>query len=184
MFKENSNSYGLLGILGLGARSGYDIKKWIEEGIGYFQKMSYGQLYPILNSFIEDGLATVSIEKTPGRPDRKVYSLTEKGTEKLDSWLMEPVNYSLNTNELLLKLFFCDRIQAEYGINHLLEYKGFLEKRLKEFYHIERLFHEKGNDYLTCRLSTVRYGIAANEGHLKWCESTIQELERKKNIEK
>jgi DNA-binding PadR family transcriptional regulator len=55
----------------------------------------------------EAGLVTSHIEPQEGRPDRRVYAMTEAGQHDLDKWLQTPIMETVvKKDELLLKIFF------------------------------------------------------------------------------
>ncbi len=68
-----------LGMLTDGAASGYDLKKQFESSFGHFFAAGYGSIYPALSSLSDQGL--VSCEQVPqdGKPDRKLYEITDEG---------------------------------------------------------------------------------------------------------
>ena len=69
-----------LGILSVGEASGYEIKKDIEEGMfSHFIEASFGSIYPALTQLAGEGLVTVRAEEQTGKPDKKVYAITESG---------------------------------------------------------------------------------------------------------
>jgi DNA-binding PadR family transcriptional regulator len=69
-----------LGILSVEEASGYEIKKGIEEGMfSHFIDASFGSIYPALTQLAGEGLLTVRAEEQTGKPDKKVYAITEKG---------------------------------------------------------------------------------------------------------
>jgi DNA-binding PadR family transcriptional regulator len=73
-----------LGILSTGEASGYEIKKDIEEGFfSHFIDASFGSIYPALIQLTAEGLLTVRAEEQTGRPDKKVYAITEAGRKAL-----------------------------------------------------------------------------------------------------
>jgi len=73
-----------LGILSTGEASGYEIKKEIEEGLfSHFIDASYGSIYPALTQLAGEGLVTVRAEEQSGKPDKKVYAITDKGRDGL-----------------------------------------------------------------------------------------------------
>jgi PadR family transcriptional regulator, regulatory protein AphA len=73
-----------LGILSVGEASGYEIKKDIEEGMfSHFIEASFGSIYPALTQLAGEGLLTVRAEEQTGKPDKKVYAITEKGRAAL-----------------------------------------------------------------------------------------------------
>ena len=75
-----------LGILNFREASGYEIKKEIEEGLfSHFIDASFGSIYPALTQLNAEGLVTVRAEEQSGRPDKKVYAITESGRKALAS---------------------------------------------------------------------------------------------------
>jgi DNA-binding PadR family transcriptional regulator len=73
-----------LGILSIRECSGYEIKKAVEEGMfSHFIDASYGSIYPALTQMTAEGLLTVREEEQTGKPDKKVYAITEAGRKAL-----------------------------------------------------------------------------------------------------
>lgn len=73
-----------LGVLSTGEASGYEIKKDIEEGMfSHFIDASYGSIYPALTQLAAEGLLTVREQEQTGKPDKKVYAITEQGRQAL-----------------------------------------------------------------------------------------------------
>ena len=69
-----------LGVLSFREASGYELKKEIEEGMfSHFIDASFGSIYPALTLMGNEGLLTVRSEEQSGRPDKKVYAITEAG---------------------------------------------------------------------------------------------------------
>src|SRR5437868_10362159 len=94
----------ILGMIGVGRRTGYDIKQFVDKSTRHFWAASYGQIYPELKRLEEQGLVRGRPEPTGGR-SRTVYELTEAGQAGLQSWLgsdEEPL-YELR-DEGMLKL--------------------------------------------------------------------------------
>ena len=73
-----------LGILSTEEASGYEIKKDIEEGLfSHFIEASFGSIYPALTQLTAEDLLTVRAEEQTGKPDKKVYAITEAGRRAL-----------------------------------------------------------------------------------------------------
>jgi PadR family transcriptional regulator, regulatory protein AphA len=69
-----------LGILSFQEASGYEIKKEIEDGMfSHFIDASYGSIYPALTLLNAEGLVSLRAEEQTGRPDKKVYAITDAG---------------------------------------------------------------------------------------------------------
>jgi DNA-binding PadR family transcriptional regulator len=71
-----------LAILAHGEASGYDLKKNWEDGpFGAMGGASFGSIYPALAKLEQDGLITSREEMQPGKPPKRVYSLTAAGSK-------------------------------------------------------------------------------------------------------
>lgn len=95
-----------LGMLTDGEASGYDLKKAFESSFGHCFAAGYGSIYPALASLAECGC--VSCEEIPqdGKPDRKVYRITDKGWEQLLAELDAPAPSHKVRSEFLATMAF------------------------------------------------------------------------------
>src|SRR2546421_12483552 len=80
------SDYVVLGMVGLGARSGYEIKQTVELSIRFFWTISPAQVYPSLAKLEHAELLTGRDEPQGNRP-RRVYERTEAGSEALPGGL-------------------------------------------------------------------------------------------------
>jgi DNA-binding PadR family transcriptional regulator len=178
MARENKSKYAIMGILSVSPASGYDIKKRIEKGVGYFWHEGYGQIYPILKQLVEDGLATKLVQEQEGKPDRIVYTLTEKGQADLKKWLSEPVEPQVERSEILLKLFFGDQVPIPTTVKHVQHFRQLQVQRLQRCKEIEReikadLHHHPNQPYW---LMTASYSIHSSQSLIAWCDETLARL--------
>src|SRR5215469_13054665 len=138
MARENKSRYALLGLLSLRPMSGYDLRKQIECTTTHFWKEDVAQIYPMLKQLEAEGLTTSTAEKQGGRPERRIYALTDQGWEALRAWITKPVAEQVKRNELLLKLFFANHVPVAVSVEHVQQYRatqqGFLDtlERLKQ----------------------------------------------------
>jgi PadR family transcriptional regulator, regulatory protein AphA len=180
MAKVNKSRYALLGLLSICPGSGYDIKKFMEQSTSNFWNESYGQIYPILKQLEEEGLATSHTEKQEGKPERYVYTLTDEGQEELRHWLTEPIEHTVERNELLLKLFFGRQNSVAGNIEHVQQFRALQEQLLRKYKDIEGYLKANcaNNPDLCYSLITVRYGILRCQAVLTWSEETIDILQK------
>lgn len=178
MAKTNKTRYALLGMLTLAPMSGYDIKRAIEGSIGFFWAESYGQIYPILKAFAAEGLATVALEKQDGRPDRKVYTITDAGRDELAAWLAQPADEERRRIELLLRLFFGAETDVETSIRQVEAYRTQHEAELRRYRDIEHHFTSEPHpdEGLPYWLISARYGQHISQATLAWCDETLASL--------
>ena len=122
-----------LGALTLGDASGYEIRKLFEEGpFAHFYDASYGSIYPSLGRLLSEGLVSVTEMAQEGRPDKKVYRLTDEGMTVFRAALMEPPVRDKIRSENLARLFFAeymdgDALKSVYD-GYLREFKAMSEK--------------------------------------------------------
>lgn len=96
-----------LGILSFQEASGYEIKKEIEEGMfSHFIDASFGSIYPALSQLNTEGLVTVRAEEQTGRPDKKVYSVTDAGRAALAKGLLVIPARDKYKSEFLFEMLF------------------------------------------------------------------------------
>lgn len=102
-----------LGMLTQGDASGYDLKKTFESSFGHCFAAGYGSIYPALASLAETGC--VECEEIPqeGKPDRKVYRITDKGWEVLREELANPAPTHKIRSEFLAQMAFAHLMTPE-----------------------------------------------------------------------
>jgi DNA-binding PadR family transcriptional regulator len=169
----------LLGILSMSPMSGYTIRSMIEQSIGNFWSESFGQIYPSLKRLTAEGMVEKKTERQKGRPDRNVYSLTEKGRERLREWLMIPATPTVPRNDLLLKLFFGRHVPVTVSRENVAEFVAGQEAALKRYSSIRKeLERERCDDsQAPFWLMTVSYGRHFSEAMVKWGRETLKELD-------
>lgn len=95
-----------LGVLTHGEASGYDIKKYFEETFSHFYLAGYGSIYPALAELLAEGAVTVRAVPQAGRPDRKVYQLTDAGRQRfLATLAATPPSHKVRSEFLVLMHF-------------------------------------------------------------------------------
>ncbi len=96
-----------LATLSLGDATGYEIKKMFEEGsFSHFYDAGFGSIYPALGKLLSEGLVNCQYVDQAGRPDKKVYSLTEKGRERLVQELHKAPALDKIRSECVMMMFF------------------------------------------------------------------------------
>lgn len=129
-----------LGMLTDGDASGYDMKKCFESSFGHFFPAGYGSIYPALATLARNGLVEYELVPQEGKPDRKVYSINDKGREALIEGLSNPNPSHKIRSEFLATLWFAHLMSAEQVHtvieNKIQEIDEFL-KLIEEFVTVE-----------------------------------------------
>jgi DNA-binding PadR family transcriptional regulator len=106
-------SYLMLGMLRLGMRSGYAIKRAADVSTRYFWPTSLAQVYPELARLEDAGLVTRR-DDPHGARARSSYELTKAGEEALIAWLRSTREAPPQVrDERLLRLFFADALPRD-----------------------------------------------------------------------
>ncbi len=106
-------SHLILGMVQMGARSGYAIKKAADVSTRFFWPMSLAQVYPELARLEDAGLLSRS-DDSHGSRERFAYEPTEKGEEALRKWLSSPREGETQfRDEGILRLFFADNLPRQ-----------------------------------------------------------------------
>ncbi len=103
-----------LGMLTDGAASGYDLKKQFESSFAHFFAAGYGSIYPALSSLAEKGLVTCEQIPQEGKPDRKVYAITDEGMAFLLKALEDPAPCHKVRSEFLATMCFAHLMPSEH----------------------------------------------------------------------
>lgn len=170
----------LLGLLSIEPMSGYDLGQAIRGSVGHFWSESYGQIYPNLKRLANLGFVRCRTERQKGRPDRNVYSITEKGRERLRKWLAVSPQLEVPRNELLLKLFFGDQASPET----LIAYVESMAEQCRALLHTldGRLRQEiAANQHYPAApywRMAAEYGQMEMRAHLRWAEQTSAKLRK------
>lgn len=102
-----------LGALTFGDASGYDLKKFFEQTFNHFCVAGFGSIYPALAELTAAGLVTCSEESQKGKPDRRVYSLTDAGRDAFVKDLETTEPQHKVKSDFLLMLYFAHLLSPE-----------------------------------------------------------------------
>jgi PadR family transcriptional regulator AphA len=168
----------ILGMLALGARTGYDVKRAIDLSTRFFWNASYGQIYPELHRLEERGFVAAKADPKGGR-QRTSYTLTAAGRKALREWLRDQQELTFELrDEGLLKLFFGDLQSRHDVIASLRQKQLFCEQALALFRQIEP---EARTGFFTDKqlypYLALTYGIEQLEWMRDWCERTARRIE-------
>ena len=174
--KQTAITPVVIGLIGLGARSGYDIKSSVDTSARFFWAGSYGQIYPELRRLETEGLIRGE-DASNGARGRRVYELTAAGRKWLKDWLLGSSTTIEYRDESLLRLFFADALPREQALE-------ILETRMRgheEYLEVLRVIETRaGNDPDFMSL-VLRWGIDFNEWGRQWCEQQLERLSSQKS---
>lgn len=159
--------------------SGYEIKKSIDKDTALFWKESFGQVYPALEVLQQNGLIEISNIEKPARGSkcRQVYSITSKGRSELINWLNQSIEPPKYRNELLLKIYFGDKLEdvSKY-IDHLNVRRAKLKSRIADINKIFAAIHMDKSSKNVFHKIAIMHLLKLKTAELSWCEDAISIL--------
>lgn len=177
--------YILLGLLNYRPMSGYDLEGWISVSAGNFWHAKLSQIYTTLKSLETEGHVISHIEPQEGRPDRRVYQITDAGQEDLHAWLRDPVTeVAVKKDSLLVKVFFQAPQEKDMLLTQLRLHVTLHEQKLAEY----RRDSADAIDEMLCEQpellpntflwnATRRFGEMYETMYLQWLHETIAQIE-------
>lgn len=180
--KDNKTAYVILGLLSHEDMTGYDIKKRVENTLGFFWSAGYGQIYPALGLLEKQGHVTRTTEVVEKRPKRIVYSITASGLQELKHWLSLPVEREDVKYEILLKLFFGRLSPADKNIGIIEEFHGrnaALLALMQQYKASLAGVLDDSEDHLYYYL-TALFGEKVYAAYLDWAKEAVALLEQRK----
>ncbi|MGD9620219.1 MAG: PadR family transcriptional regulator [Mycolicibacterium sp.] len=169
--------------------SGYELTHRFDRSIGYFWVATHQQIYRTLRTMEDDGWVHGTEVAQHGRPDKKVYAVSDAGRRELARWIAAPLVgrgrsvTDSRTRDLAVKI----RGAAHGNIEALRIQVVSLRSERAELLDIYRGFEKRqfpdpdavsGTDlhqYLV-----LRGGIRAEESAIEWLDEVAAGLDRKK----
>lgn len=127
-----NTGYAVLGILSFGeALSGYEIRKWAEGLRFFYWSPAQSQIYTELRRLAKLGYVESKEVKQEGKPDKRLYTINEKGINEFKRWLAEePLEPTVMKHSLALRLFFGHMAEPERLVQMLEHFIDETKERL------------------------------------------------------
>jgi DNA-binding PadR family transcriptional regulator len=173
----STTEFAVLGLLSFGERSGYEMKKAAERGVGYVWTAAKSHIYAVLPRLVEGGYATTRRVTQERRPDKQVYKITRKGERAFKEWLEAPITERGARSPFLLKVFFGGLMSKEALVAHIERRRAEVVQTLEEYREIEGRIRDDPQSYYG--FVTLRWGIAQGRAFIRWADEILRELEER-----
>ncbi|MEC3978835.1 PadR family transcriptional regulator [Amycolatopsis sp. H20-H5] len=158
--------------------SGYELARRFEKSIGLFWSATHQQIYRVLKRMEEAAWVGVDLVEQSGKPDKKVYTVSEPGRTELARWLAAP-DPSSSTQELAVKIRGASLGDTAAVAAEIARHRDTHVERLDVYRKIEKrdfpaprgLDGRPLHQYLV-----LRGGIRVEEGQVEWFEEVLQAL--------
>ena len=164
--------YPVLALLADAPAHGYEIKRGLEERFGaVIAPLNAGQVYTTLQRLQRDELVRDDAVEQAGRPDKRVYRLTDAGREALQEWLGAPSAPTRLRDDFFMKLTFARTMGIADPAELIARQRAAYMRSLGE---LERVLAQGDEDPNT---SLIVEGAALHlEADLRWldrCEEVL-----------
>ena len=170
----------ILGLLLLQPRTIYQLRKRINDGLNLMYSCSTGSIQAAIKKLLKNGYIAVS-EITEKGKNKKIYSITDSGSNFFNAWLKSPVDNGTAKNPELTKIYFLGFAEKETRIelieNHI--------KDLEEIYLLLEKIRNEGemltkenqdNDILRFQLQTATYGHDLMKFNIEWYNRLLKSI--------
>ncbi len=178
--------HGILGLLNYGSMSGYDIMRTFKNSLDFFWTAQTSQIYRELQTLKKKGWVTDQNVVQSGKPDKKLFSITESGKEELNRWLAEEDTGFETRSPIMMKTFF----RGEKSIDENIEFFSRIQRSCGEFMsemsgppkNISMYEQAVKNPMISMYWKmTIKYGVMYIQTLNEWAGQCIKELEEIKN---
>lgn len=163
--------------------SGYDLAKRFDGSVGFFWSASHQQIYRELSKLEDQGWISCETIVQAGRPDKKLYSVTDLGEQQLKEWIAQPGEPTPVKDDLLVKIFAGYVASKETILTELEQHqKAHLEK-LSTYENLEQHYFQNPQELpepQQFQYLTLLNGISYERHWLAWCDRVIQSLNQTK----
>jgi DNA-binding PadR family transcriptional regulator len=119
--------YPFLALLASGPAHGYELKQELEQRFGrMLPPLNAGQIYTTLGRLERDGLVRGDRVEQDGRPNKRVYELTEDGRQALADWVASPAPGTRLKDEFFMKLVLA-------GLTGVADPRALIERQRREY---------------------------------------------------
>jgi DNA-binding PadR family transcriptional regulator len=173
----------ILGMLRHRPKSGYDLKKELENVIHYFWEADISRIYRWLAEMEAKGWVQSELIVQDQSPNKRTYALTEAGRREMEAWLAAPGKPAGSNNPFLAQLHFSDAIPVEAQVRVLEARRDALRDELAELERRARqadmpvpLPEEALRRGFGRHLLSLEYGIRYYRFQIEWTEDTLRLL--------
>ncbi|WP_197280057.1 PadR family transcriptional regulator [Bacillus sp. FJAT-27251] len=177
----NTLSYAILSALSRKPCSGYDLAEYLEA----LWPAQLSQIYPLLTKLEQKELLEHEYVVQTGKPNKKIFSITEKGEDALKNWVATLPSDSILRDEFLIKIYSIWLLDEEHSVKLVQDRMAKLEDKYNSLLKkIEEI--EKNKEMDTKSRNFGRYLLYSRKQSLVkeekiWCQWVL-DLINKKNF--
>jgi len=183
-----SLKHGLLGMLNYGSMTGYELDKEFKETLAHFWQALPSQIYRELDTMEQKGWLMSERIVQEEKPNKRVYSITDKGKKEFFDWLSSPgadiENATRIKSVFFLRLFFAGETSKEQALALLNSYREQCLEGISEMSDVDESFKQNETQYnpdevIYWKLIAM-HGEMIRKTRLEWVDKAIAILNNDK----
>jgi DNA-binding PadR family transcriptional regulator len=166
--------FPLLALLATGPAHGYELKTQLEQRFGaVLPPLNAGQIYTTLSRLERDGLVDDDAVAQNGRPNKRVYRLTERGQSELEGWVADSTPQTRLKDDFFIKLVLARAAGIADPVELIDRQRTAYLQALRD---LDDVAAQAGGDEIAALL--VEGAALHLEADLKWLDRCEEQLAR------
>lgn len=160
--------------------TGYDLAKAFNRTIGFFWHADHQQIYRVLRQLKDAGLVDDELVVQQGRPNKKVYSITPAGRERLLRWSQESEPPASVKDDMMVKLYGLEHVDVAAMQQQVAERLTHHRARLSLYERIEATSFaavDPADATQVGRSLGLQLGLAYERVWIAWCQDALVALD-------
>ena len=157
--------------------SGYDLAREFANSIGLVWNATHQQIYLELGKLNEQHMVSYRHVPQEGKPDKKLYQLTDEGRAELIRWLKKPAGPARIRDAFMVKVAGGQLADTQSLLSELEQLAKQRRERLATFEALAKRLDDEGLEDNLYNYLTVRRGILDQRAWLQWAEEVRRTLE-------
>lgn len=179
MSSLNKSDYIILGLLGKSPYSGYQLKQIMARGSSFYGVESNAQIYPVLKKLETQNLVTSTVDESSGKRNKKIFSITNKGTKELLLWMeQDNLEVLFYREDFLVKLSLGQHFKGKNLKKMIENYRNKVQQKIEDLAkmikHV-KIDHTGRPDQKYLHLTYDHLDTILHV-KLKWCEKILANL--------
>jgi DNA-binding PadR family transcriptional regulator len=151
--------------------SGYEFSTLLQNPVPFIWPVKHSQIYPALAALEARGDLLATWVDQQGRPNKKTYTLTPQGLERLKGWLTAPRD-ALSEDEAMLLAYNSHLLGTDILLGAMKAYRHQCETEIASLE--ARWRRARDEHYTALQRAGVRavyeFAIKTREARLAWCD--------------
>ncbi|CAM3900073.1 PadR family transcriptional regulator [Tsukamurella ocularis] len=159
--------------------TGYQLTRRFDRSIGHWWRASHQQIYKTLARMTTSGLVTYVEQAQDGKPDKKVYSITDTGRKTLSEWIRTPGKDAADRRELATRVRGAAPSDLPDLVAEIRRVRDLHAERAELFRTLESRDYPAPSTLTGTELQqylVLRGGVLSEQGTVDWLDEVLAAL--------